>query len=211
MVNLDTSISLLAPYNIKKLVPVTANTPVDALYVAEVIVGTETLLTVTPLPVRSAITTAASAPAFQSSIAYRLYVIPLVDEVPFLFTHLLIKFLSVAFRVAEKEVPLVISTDEELLKINVLQSECMPILDTSISLLAPLNFKNPVPVTTNTPVDTSYVAEVIVGTDTLLTVMPLPVRSAITIAASAPAFQSSAAARLYVVAPVDDVPFLFNN
>ena len=79
----------------------------------------------------------------------------------------------------------------------------------SMSLVAPLNFKNPVPVTANTPVDALYVAELITGADTLLTVMPFLVRSAITTAASAPAFQSSAADRLYVVAPVDDVPFLF--
>ena len=105
--------------------------------------------------------------------------------------------------------PLVISTDD-VVKVYVDPPSPVRVsLVTSMSLVAPPNFKNPVPDIINTPVDASYVAEVIVGTDTLLTVRPLPVRSAITTAAAAPAFQSSAAARLYVVAPVDDVPFLF--
>ena len=49
-------------------------------------VGTATLLAVTPLPVVSATTTAASAPAAQSSAAATLYVVPLVELVPFLLT-----------------------------------------------------------------------------------------------------------------------------
>ena len=65
--------------------------------------------------------------------------------------------------------------------------------DTSISFVAPLNFKNPVPVTENTPVDASYVAEVITGDDTLLTVIPLPVKSELLGLA---AIQSASAARL---------------
>jgi len=45
----------------------------------------------------------------------------------------------------------------------------------------------------------------------LETVMPFPVRSAIVTAALAPAAQSSAAAMLYVVAPIDEVPFLLSR
>src|SRR3569623_1910321 len=78
----------------------------------------------------------------------------------------------------------------------------------TISLVAPFSGRKPVPVTTRAPVDSLYVALVIVGTATLLTVIPLPVVSATTPAASAPAAHSSAAAWFYVVAPVELVPFL---
>ena len=74
----------------------------------EVIVGG--ILTVTPFPVMSAITTAASAPAFQSSAAARLYVVPPEEEVPFWFSKALTAVLSVVPSVSVNAVPLVIST-----------------------------------------------------------------------------------------------------
>jgi hypothetical protein len=73
-------------------------------------VGTGTLLTAMPLPVVSAVTTAASAPAAQSSAAARLYVVPLVELVPFLLAICEMPALSVALRVSVKLVPEVIST-----------------------------------------------------------------------------------------------------
>ena len=88
------------------------NVPLDNVKAERSALLENTLLTVIPLPVRSAITTAASAPAFQSSAAARLYVVPPIDEVPFLFNMLLTPARSVAFSVTEKEVPLGISTDE---------------------------------------------------------------------------------------------------
>ncbi|WP_295623445.1 hypothetical protein [uncultured Nitrosomonas sp.] len=66
--------------------------------------------------------------------------------------------------------------------------------------------RKPVPVTTNVPVLASKVADVIVGVATLLTVMPLPVASAISVLPIT-VFQSSAAAKLYVVAPVELVSY----
>ena len=89
--------------------------------------------------------------------------------------------------------PLVISTDD-VVKVYVDPPSPVRVsLVTSMSLVAPPNFKNPVPVTANTPVDASNVAEVIAGDETLLTVIPLPVRSALPRFA---AIQSAAAARL---------------
>ena len=64
-----------------------------------------------------------------------------------------------------------------------------------MSFVPPARWLNPVPVTTSTPMLASYVADVTVGAGTVA-VMPLPVRSATVTAASAPAAQSSAAARL---------------
>lgn len=60
-------------------------------------------------------------------------------------------------------------------------------------------------------VDVVVVELVVVGGITPETLTPLPVRSAITTAGLAPADQSSAAAKLYVVPPVDDVPFLSSS
>src|SRR3546814_14270897 len=78
-----------------------------------------------------------------------------------------------------------------------------------MSLLVPAFLRKPVPVTVNVPVTALYVAAIITGTATLLTVIPLPVVSAIDVAASAPAAQSSAAAKLYIMPSLEDVPFLF--
>ena len=61
--------------------------------------------------------------------------------------------------------------------------------------------------TTSAPLFASYVALVIVGIATLETVMPLPIASEISVLPIT-VFQSSAAARLYVVPPVELVPFL---
>ena len=72
--------------------------------------GTATLLAVMPLPVRSATTTAASAPAAQSSAAARLYVVAPVELVPFLLTIWLTPARSVALRVTVNAVPEVTST-----------------------------------------------------------------------------------------------------
>ena len=77
---------------------------------AEVIAGTEMLLAVTPLPVVSAMTPTAFAPAAQSSAAAKLYVVPPVELVPFLLTIGLSAALSVALSVSVKLVPDVIST-----------------------------------------------------------------------------------------------------
>src|SRR3569833_2618635 len=64
----------------------------------------------------------------------------------------------------------------------------------TMSLVAPFSGRKPVPVTTRAPVDSLYAALVIVGTATLLTVIPLPVVSATSTAASAPAARAAAAA-----------------
>src|SRR5256885_1272944 len=104
--------SLVAPFSDSNPVPVTTKAPVDSLYVAPVILGTGTLLTVMPLPVVSATTTAASAPASQSSAAARLYVVPLVELVPFLLKRVATPALSVALRLNVKLVLEVISTLE---------------------------------------------------------------------------------------------------
>ena len=69
-----------------------------------------TLLTVMPLPVKSGIITAGSAPAFQSSAAAKLYVVPPIELIPFLFNNELTDVLSVAPKLTVKLVPFVIST-----------------------------------------------------------------------------------------------------
>ena len=93
------------------LVPVTANSPVLESNVALETVGSgTTLLVVIPLPVRSATTTAALAPAAQSSAAARLYVTAPVELVPFLFNRSATAEISAAFSNTVKLVPLVIST-----------------------------------------------------------------------------------------------------
>ena len=73
-----------------------------------------------------------------------------------------------------------------------------------MSLVAPIVFTRPVPVTTSTLVEPSKVAEVMVGAATLETVTALPVRSA---AAPAVESQVAAAARLKVVVSTAEVPF----
>ena len=72
-----------------------------------------------------------------------------------------------------------------------LPSACTEILLAVMSLVAPKALTRLVPVTTSTPALASYVAEVMVGAVTLLTVTPLPVVSAL-----APLIQLAAAARL---------------
>ncbi len=67
------------------------------------IVGELTLLTVTPLPVRSA---AADAVTSQFAAAARLNVVPPTDEVPVLFSKPLTASLSAAFNVTENAVAL---------------------------------------------------------------------------------------------------------
>src|SRR3569832_1896282 len=78
----------------------------------------------------------------------------------------------------------------------------------TMSLVAPFSGRQPVPVTTRAPVDSLYAALVLVGTATLLTVIPLPVVSATTTAASAPAAQSSATTKKKEKPPKELVPFL---
>src|SRR6185437_8180378 len=117
--------------------------------------------------------------------------------------------LSVALRLSVKLVPEAMSTFDVLVNVQVEPPSPVKVnLLATMSLAAPLRDRNPVPVTTSAPVLALYVALLMVGTATLLTVMPLPVVSAKTTAGSAPAAQSSAAARLYVVPPVEEVPFL---
>ena len=72
-------------------------------------------------------------------------------------------------------------------------------LVTSISLVTPEVLTIPVPVTTIIPVGASYVAEEMVGTVVLLTIMPFELVSAIVAFIAAPVCQSSAPAKLYVV------------
>ena len=102
---------------------------------------------------------------------------------------------SVLFKVTLKLVLLVISTLGEVSVYGV-EPPLRVRAPTTMSLVAPVLWLKPVPVTTSTPVRVSKVVEVMVGTATLLTVTPLPVRSATTTVASAPLAQSSAAARL---------------
>ncbi len=168
-----------------------------------------TLLTVMILPVKSAITTAASAPAFQSSAAAKLYVVAPTELVPFLLSKLINDARSVAPRLTVKLVASVISTLVVLfVKVNV-APPCPVIVNlvTSISLVAPDSFNKLAPVTTKDPVDILKVAEEMVGTATLLTVIGFPVKSAFP---KEPAIQSAAAAKLNVVAPVEVVPFLLS-
>src|SRR3569833_3464914 len=73
-----------------------------------------------------------------------------------------------------------------------------------MSLVAPTVLTMPVPVTVNTPVLASYVAEVMVGVVTLDTVTALPVRSAVVVLVAS---QLAAPARLNVVVSTADVPF----
>ncbi len=69
--------------------------------------GDETLLTVTPLPVKSAL---AETVESQFVAAARLNVVELTDEVPFLFNKPFTASLSVAFKVTEKDVLLEAAT-----------------------------------------------------------------------------------------------------
>ena len=68
------------------------------------------LETVTALPERSAIVKEASAPTAQSSAAARLYVVPSIEVLPFLFRSSLKLPLSVAERVIVNSVEDEIST-----------------------------------------------------------------------------------------------------
>ena len=74
-------------------------------------VGVCTLLTVTPLPVRSALPAVAG---FQSAAAAILKVVPPTDEVPFLFSKPSTLTWSVAFSATVKDVAEVISTFDEV-------------------------------------------------------------------------------------------------
>ncbi len=82
MVSVDTVTSLVAPEVLTRLVPVTVRTLVAASYAADVIVGAVTLLTVTPLPVRSA---ADPLAAMNPAAPAMLYVVAPTDADPLLF------------------------------------------------------------------------------------------------------------------------------
>ena len=76
----------------------------------ELSVGATMLETVTALPERSAIVKESSAPTAQSSAAARLYVVPSIEVLPFLFRSSLKLPLSVAERVIVNSVEDEIST-----------------------------------------------------------------------------------------------------
>ena len=120
---------------------------------ALVIVGVETLDTVTVLPLRSAVPRL--EPGFQLVAPARLKVVPPVELVPFLFKNRLTDALSLLPSVTVKLVPLVTST----LLLSAVRVKVVPpspvklSLVASTSLVVPDFWFRPVPVTTSTPVE----------------------------------------------------------
>ncbi len=117
-------------------------------------VGTATLLTVMPL-VASEMSMLPMTLS-QSSAAARLYVVPPVELVPFLFISAATAVASAPVRVMLKLVALVISTSLVTDRVRVTPpSPVMVSFETVMSLVAPLLRTRPVPVTVKTCVDAS--------------------------------------------------------